>query len=95
MSNVVQLQSKRKHREAPEAAFDPDAAFVDAVKAVMLQSSAKDALMLLTDQLETAMQHARAIEPRMRHRGTRQAFADRIDVIQRMLDLTRVKILQL
>lgn len=95
MSNVIQFQSKPKRTGEPTPSAHVDAAFPVPVKAALLRSNAKDTLTLLANQLETAMHHARAIEPSLRDRETRQAFGDRIEIVQRMLDIARLKILQL
>lgn len=92
MSNVIQFQSKPKRSE-PTSSTRADAMFSAPSDAVLLRSNARDTLTLLANQLEAAMQHARAIEPNMG--PTRQAFGDRIEIVQRMLDIARVKILQL
>ena len=63
--------------------------------AFALRGNARDVLGLLADQLECAMQHACAIEPKMRNLKTRQDFRDRIDIVERLLDVARLKILQL
>ncbi len=95
MSNIIPFQSKQDRSERHKPSLDADAAFSAPAKAALLQSNAKDAFTVLANQLEAAVQHARAIEPRMRDRKTRQAFGDRIEIVERLLDIARVKILQL
>lgn len=95
MSNIIPFQSKQNRTERHEPSVDVDAVFSAPAKVARLQSNAKDAFTVLANQLEAAVQHARAIEPKMRDRGTRQAFGERIEIVERLLDIARVKILQL
>lgn len=93
MSNIIEFRSK--HDREDEHGLAGNAGFSPRAKAAALRSNAKDTLRLLADQLEIAMQHARAIEPKMRDPKTRQDFGDRIEMVQRMLDIARMKILLL
>lgn len=95
MSNVIQIELKRNRMDGQKRAVNAGVALSVPAKTALLRSNARDTLSHLADQLEIAMQHARAIEPKMRDSGARQAFGDRIEIVQRMLDIARVKILQL
>ncbi|WP_298240953.1 hypothetical protein [uncultured Bradyrhizobium sp.] len=90
MMNVIQFHAGHGAPELPKQAGESAAHLTAA-----LCASARDALSLLTGQFELAIQHARAIEPRIHDARMRQLFAERIELTQRLLDVAQLKILLL
>ncbi len=95
MSNVIEFRSRQSSSVEWNSPEGEAARFSILVKQAAMRANAREALSLLADQFERAMQHARAIEPKMRDLQARQEFGDRIEFVQRLLDVARLKILQL
>ena len=94
MSNVIKFRSPQS-RCVEHGSADDEIRLSLSLKQAALRGDARDVLGLLADQLECAARHARAIEPKMRDPKARQAFRDRIEIVERLLDVARLKILQL
>jgi hypothetical protein len=94
MSNVIEFRSPQS-RCVEHCSAESEIRLPTSLKEAALRGNARDVLGLLVDQLECAMQHARAIEPKMRDLKTKQNFRDRIEIVERLLDVARLKILQL
>ncbi|MCS3728504.1 hypothetical protein [Bradyrhizobium betae] len=91
MSNVIQFCSKRSDADASGERRD----LSTEIKSAALRASARDALGLLARQFELAIEHARAIEPRIHDPRKRQEFSDQVEFTQRLLDVAHLKILLL
>lgn len=93
MSNIMNFRPKPCVETGPDETGHAHPSML--IKIAALRADARSALGLLANQFEIAMQHAREIEPRLRDPKTRQQFGEQIDLIQQLLDLTRIKILEL
>lgn len=93
MSNFLKFRPERRAENGPLEAGHAHPSML--IKIAALRADARSALGLLANQFEIAMQHAREIEPRLRDAKTRQQFGEQIELIQQLLDVTRIKILQL
>ncbi len=94
MSNVIEFRSPQSRCVEPSSA-EREVRSSMSLKEAALRGNARDVLGLLADQLECAMQHAHAIEPKMHDLKIKQDFRDRIEIVERLLDVARLKILQL